>query len=108
MVSLNKGVSNMITLIVQGKRIFDKISNDEVTVYAAQASFFIVISFFPFIMLLLNLIQFVPNVNKSDLLTVLINVMPDTGLVPTIAMALAATVVNKKVIPATNTMATTV
>ena len=37
-----------------------------------------------------------------------INVMPDTGLVPTIAMALAATVVNKKAMPATNKMATTV
>lgn len=68
----------MISFIVQGKRIFDKYSRDEVTVYAAQASFFIVISFFPFIMLLLTLIQFVPNVNKSDLLTIMINVMPDT------------------------------
>ena len=35
-----------------------------------------------------------------------INVMPDTGLVPTMAMAFAATVVNRNAIPATNTMAT--
>ena len=40
----------MIFLLVEGKRIFDKYKNDEVTVYAAQASFFIVISFFPFVM----------------------------------------------------------
>ena len=33
---------------------------------------------------------------------------PETGLVPTIAMALAATVVNRKEMPATNTMATNV
>ena len=37
-----------------------------------------------------------------------ISVMPDTGLVPTIAMALAATVVKRKAIPATSRMATTV
>ena len=37
-----------------------------------------------------------------------INVIPDTGFVPTMAMALAATVVNKKEIPATSRMATTV
>ena len=35
-----------------------------------------------------------------------IKVMPDTGLVPTMAMALAATVVNRKAMPATNRMAT--
>ena len=37
-----------------------------------------------------------------------INVIPDTGFVPTIAIALAATVVNRKDMPATNRMATDV
>ena len=37
-----------------------------------------------------------------------INVIPDTGLVPTIAIALAATVVNRKEMPATRTIATNV
>ena len=67
----------MIFLLVEGKRIFDKYKRDEVTVYAAQASFFIVISFFPFIMLLLTLIQLIPAVNKSDLLELLVTIMPD-------------------------------
>lgn len=67
----------MTSLIKKAKHIFDKYSHDEVPVYAAQASFFIVISFFPFIMLLLTLIQFVPNVHKSDLLTIMIGIMPD-------------------------------
>lgn len=67
----------MISMIVHGKEIFDKYKRDEVTVYAAQASFFIVISFFPFIMLLLTLIQLIPGINKSDLLTVLVSIMPD-------------------------------
>lgn len=67
----------MISLLIQGKRIFDKYKKDEVTVYAAQASFFIVISFFPFIMLLLTLIQFIPALNKSDVLGLLVSIMPD-------------------------------
>ena len=67
----------MISLLIQGKRIFDKYKKDEVTVYAAQASFFIVISFFPFIMLLLTLIQFIPAINKSDVLELLVSIMPD-------------------------------
>ena len=36
-----------------------------------------------------------------------ISVMPETGLVPTIAMAFAATVVNRKAMTATNSMPTT-
>lgn len=67
----------MISLLIQGKRIFDKYKKDEVTVYAAQASFFIVISFFPFIMLLLTLIQFIPAISKSDVLELLVSIMPD-------------------------------
>lgn len=67
----------MFFLLVEGKRIFDKYKKDEVTVYAAQASFFIVISFFPFIMLLLTLIQFIPALNKSDVLELLVSIMPD-------------------------------
>ena len=37
-----------------------------------------------------------------------ISVMPDTGLVPTMAMALAATVVKRNEMPATSRIATTV
>ncbi len=54
-----------------------KIGRDEITVYAAQASFFIVISFFPFIMLLLTLIQLIPAIHKSDVMSLLIAIVPD-------------------------------
>ena len=67
----------MIDLLAHIKGIFDKYKKDEVTVYAAHASFFIVIAFFPFIMLLLTVIQLVPGVQKSDLLSLLVNIMPD-------------------------------
>lgn len=67
----------MLSLIIEGKRIFDKYSKDEVPVYAAQASFFIVISFFPFIMLLLTLLQFIPDISKSDLMSIMVSIVPD-------------------------------
>lgn len=67
----------MISYFIHGKQIFDKYNRDEATVYAAQASFFIVIAFFPFIMLLLTLIQFIPNINKSDLMSLMVAIMPD-------------------------------
>lgn len=47
------------------------------TVYAAQASFFIVIAAFPFIMLLLTMIQLIPGLGKADLMATLMTMMPD-------------------------------
>lgn len=67
----------MIHFVIQCKRVMDKYGEDEITVYAAQASFFIVLAFFPFIMLLLTLIQFIPNIGKSDVLSFLVAIMPD-------------------------------
>lgn len=48
------------------------------SVYAAQASFFIILAAFPFMMLLLSLIQLVPFIQKSDLFLVLTELVPDT------------------------------
>lgn len=67
----------MIELMIACKRIWDKYNEDEITVYAAHASFFIVIAFFPFLMLLLSLIQLIPTVSKSDLMELLVHIMPD-------------------------------
>lgn len=67
----------MLKLIYGGKRIWNKYTKDEITVYAAQASFFIVLAFFPFLMLLLTLIQFIPAINKSDVLSIMVAIMPD-------------------------------
>jgi membrane protein len=65
------------SFIVDCYRIYKKFSRDEIAVYAAQASFFIVIASFPFIMLLLTLLQFIPSVNQSDLLALLTRVTPE-------------------------------
>ena len=67
----------MKSFIIHVYQLWKKYKEDEITVYAAQASFFIVLSFFPFIMLLLTLIQFIPQVGKSDLLAILVRIMPD-------------------------------
>ncbi len=67
----------MNRVIASVRQIMDKITRDEVTVYAAQASFFIVIAFFPFIMLMLTLVQLLPAIEKSDLTEMMTAVMPD-------------------------------
>ena len=73
----------MIWLILTGKQIIDKYSKDEMSVYAAQASFFIILAAIPFLMVLLALIQLIPMVHEADLVTVLVQAVPDnlTGLV---------------------------
>lgn len=67
----------MFSLLFCGREIVNKYKNDEVAVYASQASFFIVISFFPFIMLLLTLIQLIPALGKSDLMEMMISILPN-------------------------------
>ncbi|MCD8225539.1 MAG: YihY/virulence factor BrkB family protein [Clostridiales bacterium] len=67
----------MIGFFLDCRRIWERFSRDEITVYAAHASFFIVIAAVPFMMILLTLIQFIPQVGKSDLLELLVRLMPD-------------------------------
>lgn len=52
-----------------------KITDDFVPTFSAQAAFFIFISFFPFTMFLLTLIQYLP-VTESELLTLIKTVLP--------------------------------
>lgn len=47
------------------------------SVYAAQAAFFILMAVFPFLMLLLALIGLIPIIHESDLLSFLIRAIPD-------------------------------
>lgn len=68
----------MIGFLLRCKQIYDKFNKDEMTVYAAQASFFIIIAAFPFIMLLMALIQFIPSITKSTLLRLLTAIVPST------------------------------
>ena len=68
----------MIQFLLRCKQIYDKYSKDEMTVYAAQASFFSIIAAFPFMMVLLALVQFIPPITKANLLQLVITVIPNT------------------------------
>lgn len=68
----------MVRLILLCKQIYDKFTRDEITVYAAQASFFIIIAAFPFIMLLMALIQFIPAITKANLLELVTAIVPNS------------------------------
>lgn len=52
-----------------------KIRDDFVSAFSAQVAFFVIISFFPFIMLLLTLLQYLP-VTEYNMLTILTQVFP--------------------------------
>lgn len=66
----------MIRFLLHVIRIKEKYTEDEITVYASQASFFIVLSAFPFIMVLLTAVQMIPTISKADLLSLLVSLMP--------------------------------
>lgn len=67
----------MIRLIVRTKQVYDKFTADEMTVYAAQASFFIIIAAFPFFMLLITVLQVVPSISQADMLDMLLSLVPE-------------------------------
>lgn len=79
-----------------------KLRDDHVTAYSAQAAFFIIISFFPFIMLLLSIIQFFP-VEESNMLKLFTQVFPTAinSLVFTIITEIYDTAVSGTVISIT-------
>lgn len=65
----------LINLIQTIRMTCRKISDDYVPTFSAQAAFFIIISFFPFSMFLLTLIQFLP-LKESELYMLIRNFFP--------------------------------
>jgi membrane protein len=57
-----------------------KIKDEHISAFSAQAAFFIIISFFPFIMLLLSMIRFT-QLEKSDMLKLITQIFP-TAVIP--------------------------
>ena len=66
----------MVRFLTRCLRIANKYIADEMTVYAAQASFFIIMAAFPFIMLLLSIIQLIPSLSQDNLLDLLAALVP--------------------------------
>ncbi|QHQ61156.1 YihY family inner membrane protein [Anaerocolumna sedimenticola] len=54
-----------------------KVRDDFITAFSAQAAFFVMISFFPFIMLLLTLLQYLP-ITESVLMSTLTQIFPNS------------------------------
>ena len=69
----------MVPFIIFCKRVSDKFIKDEMTVYAAQASFFILLSCFPLGMVLTALPQFIPHLSPDMLLAVITAVIPNVS-----------------------------
>ena len=67
----------MLYFIIQCRKIAEKFIRDEMTVYAAQASFFIVMAAFPFIMMLMTVVQLIPNLSARDVESTILALIPD-------------------------------
>lgn len=65
-------------LIRKTKTFIDAVIRDNISIYAAQASFFIIISSVPFIMLLLTLMKFVVPMDQITILTAISRFAPET------------------------------
>lgn len=65
----------IISLIVAGMDMKQDMERSHVGAYAAQASYFIILSFLPLIILLLSLIQFT-NIGKADLYALIRELVP--------------------------------
>ena len=79
----------MIFFIIQCRKIAEKFIRDEMTVYAAQASSFIVLSAFPFVMMLMTVVQLIPNLSPEDVGATILALVPNVrDLAPLIQSAI--------------------
>ncbi|MBQ8815153.1 MAG: YihY/virulence factor BrkB family protein [Lachnospiraceae bacterium] len=53
-------------------------AKDQISVYAAQSSFFIIISAIPLVMLLVTLVQYVSPLSQADLMHAILGLVPDS------------------------------
>lgn len=62
-------------MYLHASTICKKVGEDNVSVFSAQAAFFIILAFFPFIMFLLTLVQYLP-IGESVMLRTFTDIMP--------------------------------
>lgn len=67
----------MVKWIAAGREIYRKYKEDEMTVYAAQVSFFVLLSFVPFIMLLLTAVQMIPAISQAEFMELVVAFTPE-------------------------------
>ena len=66
----------MYSIIKLTRQFSKKIQNDNVNAFAAQSALFIMISFFPLIMVILNLLQFLP-ISSEKFIELLLQAFPE-------------------------------
>lgn len=66
----------MYSIIKLIKQFLKKIQSDNVNAFAAQSALFIMISFFPLIMVILNLLQFLP-ISSEEFIELLLQAFPE-------------------------------
>jgi len=74
------------------RSFFTKLRDDSISAFAAQAAFFIILSFFPFVMFLLTLLNYLP-VSPEDLQVVISDIFP--GAVSNILKTIFAELIEK-------------
>ncbi len=59
-----------------GTKIGKKIGGDNISIFASQATFFLLLSFFPFLTFLLTLLQYIPIDYNTEFIKSIVNSMP--------------------------------
>ncbi len=70
-------LAGLRSLIWYVQKFLKKLELDEVGVYAAQSAFFMLLSFFPFLMLLLTLLQYLPF-TQQELASLTFQILPES------------------------------
>ena len=68
-------MKQLIFIILRFKEFFNEFNKDKLRIYSAQASFFVILSFVPFLILLLTLVQFTP-LTELQLITMINDLAP--------------------------------
>lgn len=68
----------MLGLIQWIKNFAAKIQRDNIGAYAAQSAYFVILSFFPFVMFLLTLLNFLP-IDANTLINELVGIFPESS-----------------------------
>jgi membrane protein len=63
--------------IFVGRNFLKKIKEDHINAYAAQTAYFMILSFIPFVLMILTLIKYTP-VTKADLLSTAVDILPSS------------------------------
>ena len=80
------------TLVLQGIDIFQK---NNMTVYSGNATLFIVTAIFPFIMLIISIVNLLPGYSTKDVADILFHILPDLDPIKELVESMITTLRNQ-------------